>query len=381
MFGAFLTLIFLRPFVSFISFPQENFVYALLLCGILGIWFIRRGIPLKEAAPFAPALAALLIALGLSLLTSRDRKASLQELLINHYITGMLCFILTLGLSPRQKARLVWALLAGAGIASILAIHQYFFGFNRLLDYLMAQGIADQETLGFIAQKRVYFPFITPNTLASYLVLLIPLAATTRGRRWLIIPLSLALLLTKSVTALLSLPLALLLYLGVRRKLSKKTLLLLGCLVFIVAAVWAVRMQTTKKHLRPAFSGLVRYHYWINTTELIRRYPLTGVGPGNFDLPRWSHYAHNLPLQLWAELGFPSLVAFIWLIGLVFRRTLQLRAPPPAQDTSAPFFLALAAFLIHNLVDFTFFLPEVGGLWWIIAGVASAPDPPPAVRG
>jgi putative inorganic carbon (HCO3(-)) transporter len=129
-------------------------------------------------------------------------------------------------------------------------------------------------------------------------------------------------------------------------------------------------MQTPKKHLQPAFSTLVRWHYWKATVEVIKQSPLTGVGLGNFDLERWSHYAHNSYLQIWAEMGIPGIIAFLWLIALLITRRIKNLAHSRDKPYLAALLAANAAFLIHNLVDFTFFLPEVCTIWWILAGIS-----------
>ncbi|HTY44394.1 MAG TPA: O-antigen ligase family protein [Patescibacteria group bacterium] len=341
-----------------------------MFCGI-ALWFARKGLPLKDIAPVGWPLAAVFSALCVSFIASADKPLALQELHTNHYVSGMLLFIFAAGLSRAQQSRVISCMLAGALAVSILAIHQYFFGFRRLFDFLMAQGIVDQPSLGYIIQRRVFFPFVTPNTLAGYLAMMIPLALTEKKRFWLIIPLSVAFMMTKSVTALLSMALALLVYLFLKPRMDKKKII---CVVALLLAAGAImffaRTQTTKKHLQPAFSTVVRWHYWKDTLPIIQKSPVTGVGLGNFDLEKWSHYAHNSYLQVWAETGVIGIAAFLYLIALVLR--VSLRALKDASDASygAALIAAHTAFLIHNLIDFTFFLPEVCIFWWLIMGLS-----------
>jgi O-antigen ligase len=312
----------------------------------------------------------IILALLVSFLTSRNREISLYELYTNHYAVGIVFFLITLSLTRMQQTRLISCILATGVVVSLIALHQYLFGFRRFLDYLMVQGIADQASLGYIIQKRVFFPFATPNTLAGYLAMIIPLALTDRKRYWLILPLAVAFILTKSVTALISLSLALAIYLVLRGGLrNKKVVFSILGLLLITGATFAVRMQTSKKHLQPAFSTLVRWHYWQNTVKVIKEYPWTGVGLGNFDLEKWSHYAHNSYLQIWAEMGVGGITAFLAFLAVVTAAGLKnLRRDADKVGISA-LITANAAFLIHNAVDFTFFLPEVSLVWWVIIGL------------
>ncbi len=94
-----------------------------------------------------------------------------------------------------------------------------------------------------------------------------------------------------------------------------------------------------------------------------------GVGPGGFGeyYPAYrragdneTRYAHNLPLQMTAELGLPLGaivgIAFIALFcGPLFRRSVE------ARPLTRGIEIGLAAFALQNMADFTAYLPSV--LW------------------
>jgi O-antigen ligase len=141
-------------------------------------------------------------------------------------------------------------------------------------------------------------------------------------------------------------------------------------LLAVTTTIFLVRTQTTKKHLRPAFSTLVRWHYWKDTLPIIKKSPVTGVGLGNFDLEKWSHYAHNSYLQVWAEMGAIGIAAFLYLIAAVLRTSLKTFKESRDKSYYAALIAAHTVFLIHNLIDFTFFLPEVCLFWWIIMALS-----------
>jgi hypothetical protein len=100
---------------------------------------------------------------------------------------------------------------------------------------------------------------------------------------------------------------------------------------------------------------------------MTRDHPIAGVGPGGFAeaFPQYrragdneSRHAHNLPAELLAEWGLPvgALISalFFWIF-----------LGPVAGGSARPRTLAsglavgLAAFAIHNLADFTAFLPSL----------------------
>jgi hypothetical protein len=103
--------------------------------------------------------------------------------------------------------------------------------------------------------------------------------------------------------------------------------------------------------------------------EMIGDHPWTGVGFGGFGeaYPGYrrpgdneTQHVHNLPLELTAETGvvaggLASTVFFVLFAGPLLRRT----AGSPAWWRGVE--IGLAAFAVHNLADFTAFLPSV--LW------------------
>jgi O-antigen ligase len=123
-----------------------------------------------------------------------------------------------------------------------------------------------------------------------------------------------------------------------------------------------------RQHQQPAFSAVMRLSYWKDTLALVPSHPLFGVGPGNFNLPQ-TRYAHNSFLQFLAETGILGLGALLWLLtAVVTRGRQQIRsAEQPLEGLCIAG--AVSVFLVHNLVDFTFFLPEISHIWWLLLGL------------
>jgi len=116
----------------------------------------------------------------------------------------------------------------------------------------------------------------------------------------------------------------------------------------------------------------MRLNYWVSTLRIIKNSPWTGVGLGNLNpilQSRYGHeYAHNSYLQIWAEIGILGIASFFWLIVMVFKSAFKNIKDSPNKPQISSLITASSVFLIHNLVDFSFFLPETSLIWWVILG-------------
>lgn len=374
MLSILLSLIFIRPFISSLAFPYLNFVHSALLVGFAFIWLITNGVSPKKIQSLKYPLILFCLALIISVVFSINKLDSLKE--IYKYIAGLLLFLVAASLTYKDKVRLIHAIILAGFVISLLAIYQYFFGFRHILEYLASNKISSPFALDYIQRKRVYFPFVTPNTLGGYLAMIIPLALTHKNRIWLIIPLSFALLLTKSLGAFLSLFLALVIYFYLQGKLRKKGVLFLAGLLIIIGLVFMARSSAQKQHLQPIFSTMMRLNYWRDTIEMIKAKPLTGVGLGNFNLTL-SRYAHNSYLQIWAEMGILGIISWLWIVFLSFKLGFNKLVYSEKQNyINAGIISASTAFLSHNFIDFSFFLPEVSIIWWVFLGLIVSKDNP-----
>jgi O-antigen ligase len=123
---------------------------------------------------------------------------------------------------------------------------------------------------------------------------------------------------------------------------------------------------------RPA-SGLLhgRGHEWGAALETWMEHPLLGAGAGAYAQASVSHqgadaslFAHDLPLELAAELGI--LGALLALALYVTPVSLILRASPsPGLWLLAP---TVLVFLASNLVDWTWHLTGLAAVWALACG-------------
>lgn len=364
MLWTFLILIFIRPFISSLAFPCLNAVYSTLLLIFLSFWFLYKGSVFKNI-PVKYPLLLFCLSLIISLAFSKNILKSLGE--TYKYATGILLFLTVSSLPNENKRRAIDTIIIAGVIISLTAVYQYCFGFKNLLNYLAKTNNPGTFTMDYILQRRVFFPFVTPDILAGYLSMVIPLTLGNKKRSWFIIPLSISLLLTKSIGAFLSIFLGMLIYFYGQGKFKKREFIFLAGLLIIIGLVFITRASAKKEHLQPAFSAAMRLNYWRGSGQIIKSHPIVGAGLGNFNL-KSSRYAHNSYLQIWAEMGILGLLSFLWLIANILKSGLQNIKINPYKNEIIGLTTAAAVFLIHNSIDFSFFLPEAAIIWWAIIG-------------
>ena len=368
MFIILLILIFIRPFIASLAFPYLNIGYSAVLLVFLLAWTVFKGIPLFKIQPLKRPFVLFFLALIISVIFSTFKLNSFIELY--RYISALLLFLIIATLNHENRTR-VARILVFAGLAiALFGIYQRFFGFKDILGYLTKQNSPTSFTIDYISRKRVFYPFVTPNTLGGYLAMILPLALIFKDRNWLIVPLSFALLLTQSMGALLSLFFAVLIYFSFQGKLKKREIIFLLSLILIIICVFVARVGIQKEHARPLMSTLMRLNYWKESLLVIKKFPLTGVGLGNFFISS-SLFAHNSFLQILAEMGILGIIAFIWLINKVLAMAFRILKKSGKKEL-ALLLIANLTFLLNNVMDFSFFLPEVMLVWWVILGLLYA---------
>jgi lysylphosphatidylglycerol synthetase-like protein (DUF2156 family) len=105
--------------------------------------------------------------------------------------------------------------------------------------------------------------------------------------------------------------------------------------------------------------------------------PVLGAGTGAFGVASFVHqgdtrdnsvFAHDLPLELWAELG-PLGLALVVALYVVVARLLRATAGLPGAALLAP---CVATFLLSNLIDWSWHQPAMAAMWALCLGGLTA---------
>jgi putative inorganic carbon (HCO3(-)) transporter len=100
----------------------------------------------------------------------------------------------------------------------------------------------------------------------------------------------------------------------------------------LVYAITPAEMKTRFQTMGEDQTSISRTTYWKHGLEIMRDYPILGIGYGSWPEYHATNYGvralpHNVFIEAGAELGYPGLAAFLALIGCTFlinRRTRQL---------------------------------------------------------
>jgi tetratricopeptide (TPR) repeat protein len=214
--------------------------------------------------------------------------------------------------------------------------------------------------------KRVFATFALPNTLAAYLLLLLPptLALLAVARKLVpkltllaaVIAMLMTLFFTFSKAGWLTGAVILLLFImwygwrWVRERWVPALTVLLIAAGALGAGLWGspylrARLVSMSRELKG--STRVRRQYWQAGLSMWRESPVVGIGPGNFANHYMKHkpvaaeevkQAHNDYVQLLAECGPVAAVAYIGFWSLIILGTLRRRylAPPTTQKELVP---------------------------------------------
>jgi O-antigen ligase len=385
--------------------------FTALAAGLLFFWQQRsRRAPLRWHAVIWLPLMLMAYALG-SMVWSHTYLAGVEA--IRWFIFSLLLWLGTNTLSRERLPMLAWGVHAGALVASVWAVLQFWVGFG-----FFPQGPHPAST------------FVNRNFFAEFAVCTLPFAALLLARARQSAQIALlaassglvivAILMTGTRAALIALWLQLLVllpYIGwlYRRQLAfsswPRGTKLLAAAVLIATVAGLGMIKTGDPQIVEEGRGLtalergfkrtgsispkdpslgVRMIMWKATSHLIAQRPLFGVGAGAWenDITLYQaegsqletdYYVHNEFLQLLAEYG---LVGWLFLLGLAayllaaLRRTLlgksseaQLEAPWRAIILSS-----LLSLLIVSSIGFAWRMASTGALFALCLAALAASD-------
>ena len=297
---------------------------------------------------------------------------------LSRFLPLFILFYLARSCDCYENKSLIRTLVIGGVLLSIYSLRSFFVLSDRLLYYLSQYNIDYPFATEFLMTKRAFSPFITPNLLAGYLVMIIFLSCglffknKTKTIKILlftgIMVCLLTLFYTKSVGGWITLLVSSGFFFIITKKINKKSISIISLIVLLILGIIAVRSKNTLDITKPYFSIQQRISYWSDTAEYIKLHPLLGVGLENFSSHE-SLYTHNSFLQIWAEMGLSGIITWLAIciafIGMNFRITRLSKN----NIYTAAIFCAGLSFIIHNVIDFSFYVPQVSFIWWILLGL------------
>jgi hypothetical protein len=269
------------------------------------------------------------------------------------------------------------ALLAvGLAVLALWGVWQVVTGLETIrpgIDELAAPARAYAEER--VASGRGFASLPLPSHLAVLLATALPLLlarvrASPRGIIWIAAAVLavLGLIATRSPVGLGLAVLAVAPVLVGRHRAAM--LLVVGSLLVAIAAVVVVRPDVAK--LEPVSLRLDNWRtgVWLWTTS-----PASGVGVASFAQASQANplavgnrpaHAHSLAVEALAELG-PAGLAAVMLLGIWLFRLIR-----DVWESNRGLALAIAVVPLHNLLDFSLFVPGVALPWAVLLGWAMA---------
>lgn len=288
--------------------------------------------------------------------------------------------------STAQIKRIIRVMLLSALVVSLYGFYQYLFGVNILVnEWVDGAQFPDLKV-------RVFSTLENPNLLAGFLVTMMAIAAgmgyksdTMKGRILLFALVAVfgtCLIFTYSRGAWLSL-LAVIAVYGMlcNRKIFWLFILLPIAMLCGHDAVLDRIMSITNP---TDTSSTLRLALWESTFAMIMDKPLLGIGWGAYWLvyPEYDFFlnnanikifhAHNMYLNIAAEIGIPGLIVFLSIMYGHVRLALSV-IRGAVECWSAGLMLGIVAaivgILINGLTDYVMFNIQLSMLYWLLNGL------------
>jgi len=197
---------------------------------------------------------------------------------------------------------------------------------------------------------------------------------------------------------------ALFLFLSIRNKKLIGTFFLMFVVMITTVSIFIPRLFQSNNSALNKFESLLdvkkiaedrdlraRFQMWDRSLRMVKDYPLTGIGIGNYYrhsyiyrdplLPVDSNFlrvenSHNYYLQVAAELGFPGVILFLLLL-------LSLLLPPPGVNSGndrnslsnpyvVPYSFGIGAYLLTLLTGHALLLISQQFMFWSTAAILSS---------
>ena len=393
-----LGLICLRPFLSEYAFLTVGswYIFLLISSSLIFLAFLGKRVLFPLRLNLWPLLFT--ISILVSMILSGWTAWSLSELYF--FVPNILIFYIVSKIKHNQERQLLACIFFTAGIICTYAIYQYFIGLRHTFEYLSP---AQQGSFvgRFLSSRRVFATFISPNIFASYVVMMLFLSMgllrQSKGEKRLIYwtgitAMALSLVYTKSFGGILVFAGTFFLFMphlfpsATFRRVNilwfSFIIILITCTFLLICKLFfCSRLSQLLDLYNPNNSIVQRIYYWKASINMIKEFPFTGIGWRRFGMlyelyrspsANTSHYSHNVFLQILVEAGPLGLVSFLLIVVTFLRNGLiVIRNSTEHTALKVGLFYAGCVFLIHNVIDLSFYFGQAAFFWWIIAGLFS----------
>ncbi len=304
---------------------------------------------------------------------------------------GGVVFLFAFDTSRKGGAEsIVWPVLAGAAVSSLVGIYQYFTGWQTPSAWV---DIKFEDEL-----VRIVGTFTNPNYFAEMLGLALPLALALLVRNKSLRDKSILLLYSGLAAIALVLTWSRGAWLGFMASFAlmaiffDKRLLVLGLIVGVAVLAFAPSIVTERLLSSFSFedsSNAYRVSVWRGSLALLRDHLFRGIGLGAIAFseiyPEYmiiqtpSLHSHSLYIQMLIELGFLGFVALTWfLIASVWYSLGSLRVVKGKGIERWTYtgilvgcMSALAGHLIQGVIEYTWYNPQVMLTFWAWLGISA----------
>jgi O-antigen ligase len=360
-----------------------------ILFGLLFIFFLLKKIIRPEFRFFKSKANLFLLIFFIfncfSLLNSGQYFVKSLHALFFKWLEYLLIFFIVSDTlrDSKIRCRVCAYILIGSGVLlGVDATTQKFIGleFMRHRPMAMVINTIDGKLTGVKASFQHY------NAFATYLVCVLSLMVSlliSKKIFWRkvflylsIFLLTFSLVLTFSRAGWLAFIFSMVLMLILSRKAGK----LIPVLIFFAVVIFTV--PDLRERFVFAFQkrgDADRLAVWHSTLAMIRDNPFLGKGVGTFMsyfhkyVPPYiyTRYAHNCYLQIWAETGIFSLLAFMsFLISLLIKGIIGFKKTNDSLVLGLV--CAISAFLFHSFFDTQFYSLQLSVLFWVMAGILNS---------
>lgn len=387
------------------SWAHSIIGFLILACALF--YILKLALMLRPEVRNSPvdfSILGFLFICALSLIYSVNRNISIRSLLA--LFSYVVFFFLVIHAVDRADVVKFCALLVGLATAlSLYGLYEYIFLYRFIGEHIDISFV-DVIARKMISLRRVSSVFGWPNRLAGFLGMTIPVSIglffhekRPKFRILLIVSaivMLVCMLFTFSIGGWIAL-MGALIFAGIlsfrlmgrklREVISRRKALVSVIALLLIIAMVSVGGVIVKKRATPITLGAIkcRAAYLRGALGIIRDNFILGTGLGTFKLiyPQYmppmrgygTKHVHNSYLEIWSEVGLVGVILFLIFIGQLI--SVGLRSFSNMGNQGHRFVMVglisgIIAFLLHNILEFTYYCPEVSLYWWLLAGLLLA---------